>query len=59
MNGLGIWLARRSERSLRETFVNAKLYQEELMLRKAVCSDVQRLLLGGASEARGTGGGPG
>ena len=42
---MGMWLARRSERSHRETFVNAKLFQEELMLRKAVCSDVQRLLL--------------
>ena len=44
-NAMGIWLARRSERSHRETFVNAKLFQEELMLRKVVCSDVQRLLL--------------
>lgn len=45
VNAMGIWLARRSERSHRETFVNAKLFQEELMLRKAVCNDVQRLLL--------------
>jgi class 3 adenylate cyclase len=45
LNVMGVWLARRSERSNRETFVNAKLFQEELLLRKAVCSDVQRLLL--------------
>ena len=34
LNLLGVWLARRSERTNRETFVNAKLFQEELMLRK-------------------------
>ena len=44
-NMMGVWLARRSERAHRETFVNAKLFQEELILRKAICSDVQRLLL--------------
>ena len=45
VNALGVWLARRSERSHREIFVNAKLCREELMLRQAVCNDVQRLLM--------------
>ena len=40
-NCLGMWLARRAEHTNREIFLNAKLFQEELMLRKAVCSDVQ------------------
>ena len=45
VNVLGMWIARRSERVHRKIFYNAKLFREELLLSKAVCNDVQRLLM--------------